>query len=94
VGLALQTWPLQPLVADAESAPHVVNFASQRLLQSAAEAGVLEPDVPDVPDDEPLVDDEHAGSAYAQAARVTTTNKEEVVLMFRSLSDQSSTVIS
>jgi hypothetical protein len=75
VGLVLHTWLLQLLFALAASAPHFVNFASQRLAQSAAEAGVLpdEPDVPELPDvppddDVPDVVDEQATAASVSAA--------------------------
>jgi hypothetical protein len=76
VGLELQTWLLQFDFALSASAPHVVNFASQRLAQSAAEAGVEPPDEPDVPlPDEPEVPEVVEEQATATTVAAASTAK-------------------
>jgi hypothetical protein len=76
---------LQLDLADAASAPHFTNLASQRLAQSAAEAAVppeVPPDVPpEVPPDVPVgvdavVDEQAAAAPRASTARDTREERE------------------
>jgi hypothetical protein len=74
----LQTCDAQLDFALAASPPHVVNFASQRLAQTSAEAGlVVAPDVPEEPVGVPDVDDEHPTAASANEERAKTSVERE-----------------
>jgi hypothetical protein len=70
VGLALQTCAAQPVLAVSADPPHFVNFASQRLAQTSADAIVLpdEPDEPDEPAGVESVDEEHPTAQNAKDA--------------------------
>ncbi len=80
-GLALQTCALQLDLAEAASAPHITNLASQRFAQSGAEEGVPpEVAVPEVPPDVPVgvdaVVDEQATARSEPSANVERTRAE------------------